>query len=197
MKSGEYASQDRFSNFDIPYTELAGKTWGIIGMGNIGRKVAEIAKAFGCHVIFYSVTGKSSCTEYEQVDFDTLLRESDVLSLHCPLSDITRNLINLDALKKMKKTAILINVARGPVVNDEDLYTALMENYILGAGLDVTGTEPMKDSNPLSKIKDSNRLIITPHMAWASIEARERCVSETCKNIEAFLKGENRNIVNG
>ena len=197
VKSGEYASQDRFSNFDIPYTELAGKTWGIIGMGNIGRKVAEIAKAFGCHVIFYSVTGKSSCTEYEQVDFDTLLRESDFLSLHCPLSDITRNLINLDALKKMKKTAILINVARGPVVNDEDLYTALMENYILGAGLDVTGTEPMKDSNPLSKIKDSNRLIITPHMAWASIEARERCVSETCKNIEAFLKGENRNIVNG
>ena len=197
VKSGEYASQDRFSNFDIPYTELAGKTWGIIGMGNIGRKVAEIAKAFGCHVIFYSVTGKSSCTEYEQVDFDTLLRESDVLSLHCPLSDITRNLINLDALKKMKKTAILINVARGPVVNDEDLYTALMENYILGAGLDVTGTEPMKDSNPLSKIKDSNRLIITPHMAWASIEARERCVSETCNNIEAFLKGENRNIVNG
>lgn len=197
VKSGEYASQDRFSNFDIPYTELAGKTWGIIGMGNIGRKVAEIAKAFGCHVIFYSVTGKSSCTEYEQVDFDTLLRESDVLSLHCPLSDITRNLINLDALKKMKKTAILINVARGPVVNDEDLYTALMENYILGAGLDVTGTEPMKNSNPLSKIKDSNRLIITPHMAWASIEARERCVSETCKNIEAFLKGENRNIVNG
>ena len=197
VKSGEYASQDRFSNFDIPYTELAGKTWGIIGMGNIGRKVAEIAKAFGCHVIFYSVTGKSSCTEYEQVNFDTLLRESDVLSLHCPLSDITRNLINLDALKKMKKTAILINVARGPVVNDEDLYTALTENYILGAGLDVTGTEPMKNSNPLSKIKDSNRLIITPHMAWASIEARERCVSETCKNIEAFLKGENRNIVNG
>ena len=196
VKSGEYAAQDRFSNFDLPYTELAGKTWGIIGMGNIGKKVAEIAKAFGCRVIFYSVTGRSSCTEYERVDFDTLLKESDFLSLHCPLSDITRNLINLDALKKMKKTAILLNVARGPVVNDEDLYTALTENYILGAGLDVTGTEPMKDSNPLSRIKDSNRLIITPHMAWASIEARTRCVSETCKNIEAFLKGEDRNIVN-
>ncbi|MGN0377359.1 MAG: D-2-hydroxyacid dehydrogenase [Suilimivivens sp.] len=196
VKSGEYGAQDRFSNFDLPYTELAGKTWGIIGMGNIGRKVAEIAKAFGCRVIFYSVTGKSSCTEYERVDFDTLLKESDVLSLHCPLSDITRNLINLDALKRMKKTAILINVARGPVVNDEDLYTALTENYISGAGLDVTGTEPMKDSNPLSSIKDSNRLIITPHMAWASIEARTRCVSETCKNIEAFLKGEDRNVVN-
>ena len=196
VKSGEYASQDRFSNFDLPYTELAGKTWGIIGMGNIGKKVAEIAKAFGCRVIFYSVTGRSSCTEYERVDFDTLLKESDFLSLHCPLSDITRNLINLDALKKMKKTAILLNVARGPVVNDEDLYTALTENYILGAGLDVTGTEPMKDSNPLSKFMDSNRLIITPHMAWASIEARTRCVSETCKNIEAFMKGEDRNIVN-
>ena len=195
VKSGEYAAQDRFSNFDLPYTELAGKTWGLIGMGNIGKMVAEIAKAFGCRVIFYSVTGRSSCTEYERVDFDTLLKESDFLSLHCPLSDITRNLINLDALKKMKKTAILLNVARGPVVNDEDLYTALTENYILGAGLDVTGTEPMKDSNPLSRIKDSNRLIITPHMAWASIEARTRCVSETCKNIEAFLKGEDRNVV--
>lgn len=196
VKSGEYAAQDRFSNFDIPYTELAGKTWGIIGMGNIGKKVAQIAEAFGCKVIFHSVTGKSSCTEYERVDFDTLLSQSDFLSLHCPLSDITRNLINLDALKKMKKTAILINVARGPVVNDADLYTALTEDYIAGAGLDVTGTEPMKDSNPLSRITDSNKLIITPHMAWASIEARTRCVAETCQNIEAFLRGEDRNIVN-
>lgn len=196
VKSGAYAAQDRFSNFDLPFTELAGKTWGIVGMGNIGRKVAEIAGAFGCNVIFYSPTGKSTCTEYQRVDFDTLLKESDFLSLHCPLSDITRNLINLDALKKMKKTAILINVARGPVVNDQDLYTALTENYIAAAGLDVTSTEPMKSSNPLSTIMDSNRLIITPHLAWASIEARNRCVSETCKNIEAFQRGEDRNIVN-
>ena len=110
-------------------------------------------------MIFHSVTGKSTCTDYEQVDFDTLLRESDVLSLHCPLSDLTRNLINKDALAKMKKSAILINVARGPVVNDQDLF-------------------------------------ITPHLAWASVEARNRCVSETCRNIEAFIKGESRNIVN-
>ncbi len=196
VKSGAYAAQDRFSNFDLPFTELAGKTWGIIGMGNIGKKVAEIAKAFGCKVIFYSITGKSSCTDYEMVDFDTLLKEADVLSLHCPLSDLSRNLIDLDALKKMKETAILINVARGPVVNDADLCTALNAGYIAAAGLDVTSTEPMKDSNPLSKIMDSNRLIITPHMAWASIEARNRVVSETCNNIEAFLKGEDRNIVN-
>lgn len=196
VKSGTYAAQERFSNFDLPFTELAGKTWGIVGMGNIGKKVAEIAKAFGCRVIFYSASGNSTCTEYDRVDFDTLLQESDFLSLHCPLSEKTRGLINLDALKKMKKSAILINVARGPVVNDADLYTALTENLIAGAGLDVTGTEPMKASNPLSEIMDSGKLIITPHLAWASTEARNRCVSETCKNIEAFLKGENRNIVN-
>lgn len=196
VKSGEYASQARFSNFDIPFTELDGKTWGIIGMGNIGRKVAQIAEVFGCKVIFYSASGSSTCRDYERVDLDTLLGESDFLSLHCPLTDRTRELINLDALKKMKKTAILINVARGPVVKDEDLYTALTEEIIAGAGLDVTGTEPMKDSNPLSKIKDSNRLIITPHLAWASIEARNRVVEETYKNIEAFYRGENRNIVN-
>lgn len=196
VKSGAYAAQDRFSNFDLPFTELSGKTWGIVGMGNIGRKVAKIAQAFGCKVIFYSASGNNTCREYERVDFDTLLKESDFLSLHCPLSDKTRNLINLEALKKMKKSAVLVNVARGPVVNDEDLYTALTEEYIAGAGLDVTGTEPMKDSNPLSKIKDSNKLIITPHLAWASTEARKRCVSETYKNIVAFLKGEDRNIVN-
>lgn len=196
VKSGAYAAQDRFSNFDIPFTELSGKIWGIVGMGNIGRKVAGIAQAFGCRVIFYSASGQSTCKEYERVDFDTLLKESDFLSLHCPLSERTRNLINLEALKKMKKTAILVNVARGPVVNDGDLYTALTKEYIAGAGLDVTGTEPMKDSNPLSKIKDSSRLIITPHLAWASTEARKRCVLETCKNIEAFLSGRDRNIVN-
>lgn len=196
VKSGAYAAQDRFSNFDLPFTEVSGKVWGIVGMGNIGRKVASIAQAFGCKVIFYSASGNSTCTDYERVDFDTLLRESDFLSLHCPLSEKTRNLIDLEALKKMKNSAILINVARGPVVNDEALYTALMENYIAGAGLDVTSTEPMKGSNPLSRFKDSDKLIITPHLAWASTEARNRCVTETYKNIEAFLKGEDRNIVN-
>ena len=121
VKSGQYAAQDRFSNFDIPFTELDKKTWGIAGMGNIGRRVARIAEAFGCKVIFYSTSGSSTCTEYERVDFDTLLRTSDFLSLHCPLSDKTRNLIDLEALRKMKKSAILVNVARGPVVNDEAL----------------------------------------------------------------------------
>ena len=196
VKSGAYSNQLGFSNFDEKYNELEGKTWGIIGLGNIGRKVASIAEAFGCKVIFYSASGNSSCQDYERVELDTLLRESDFLSLHCPLSNKTRNLINKESLGKMKKTAILINVARGPVVNDTDLYTALTEGWIAGAGLDVTGTEPMKETNPLSRIKDSNRLIITPHMAWASTEARNRVVEETYKNIEAFLQGEERNVVN-
>jgi len=196
VKGSAYENQDRFSNFDLPYCELEGKTWGIIGMGNIGKRVAEIAKAFGCKVIFYSVTGKSSVTEYEQVSFDELLKESDVLSIHCPLSDITRHLINYDALSKMKKSAILINVARGPVVDNKDLAKALNEGTIAAAGLDVLEQEPIIASNPLNDIKDSTKLIITPHMAWASTEARQRVIDEVCLNIDAFLRGERRNVVN-
>ena len=196
VKSGAYAAQDRFSNFDIPITELAGKTWGIVGMGHIGRKVAKIATAFGCRVVFHSVTGKSTVTEYEQVDKDTLLRESDFLSLHCPLSDLTRDFIDREALRKMKKSAVLVNVARGPVVNNTDLYEALMDGEIMAAGLDVLEKEPLQLSNPLSKIKDSNQLIITPHLAWASVEALKRCVREAYLNAKAFLDGEERNIVN-
>ena len=196
VKSGAYSAQDRFSNFDIPFYELAGKTWGIVGMGNIGRKVASIASAFGCKVIFHSVTGKSTCTDYPQVDKDTLLKECDFLSLHCPLSDLSRNFIDAEALKKMKKTAILINVARGPVVNNNDLYEALLAGEIQAAGLDVIEKEPLELSNPLSKLQDSNQLIITPHLAWASVEARTRCVEGVYLNIKAFLNGEDRNVVN-
>lgn len=195
VKSGQYSAQDRFSNFDLPFAELDGKTWGIVGMGNIGRRVAKIATAFGCKVIFHSVTGKSTCTDYLQVDKDTLLRESDFLSLHCPLSDLTRDYIDAAALKKMKPSAILVNVARGQVVNNTDLYEALTAGKIAAAGLDVVEKEPLEESNPLSTMKDSNKLIITPHLAWASVEARTRCVEEAYQNIEAFLKGEERNVV--
>lgn len=196
VKSGAYSAQDRFSNFDIPFYELEGKTWGIVGMGNIGKRVARLAAAFGCRVIFHSITGKSTCTDYPQVDKDTLLAESDFLSLHCPLSDLSRDFIDAQALTKMKKSAFLINVARGPVVNNTDLYHALEAGEIMAAGLDVIEKEPLELSNPLSKLKDSNKLIITPHLAWASVEARTRCVEGVYKNIEAFLRGEDRNVVN-
>lgn len=196
VKSGAYSAQDRFSNFDRTFYDLEGKTWGIIGMGTIGRRVAGLAQAFGCRVIFYSASGKSTCTDYERVEFDTLLQESDILSLHCPLSDRTRGLINKDALSKMKETAILVNVARGPVVDTRALCDALVTDRIAGAGLDVLEQEPMAKDNPLARIKDSSKLIITPHMAWASLESRTRLVDEVVKNIEAFLAGENRNVVN-
>lgn len=195
VKGGEYAGQDRFSHFGMPFAEMCGKTWGIVGMGNIGRGVAKAADAFGCRVIYYSTTGKNVVESYEAVDKDTLLRESDFLSLHCPLNEYTKYFIDARALHKMKKTAILINVARGAVVNNEDLYTALMEETIAGAGLDVLEQEPITPANPLGRITDSNRLIITPHMAWASNEARQRVVEEVYKNMEAFLRGEERNVV--
>lgn len=195
VKSGAYGAQERFSNFDLPFVELTGKTWGIVGMGNIGSRVAGIAKAFGCRVIFYSASGKSTCTAYEQVDKDTLLAQSDFLSLHCPLSERTRNLIDKDALRKMKRTAILLNVARGAVINNADLYWALQNEEIAAAGLDVLEKEPIASDNLLGRIKDSNRLLITPHMAWASCEARERIVQEVFLNIEAYLRGEERNII--
>ncbi len=196
VKSGAYSAQDRFSNFDVPFYELEGKTWGIVGMGNIGKRVAKLATAFGCRVIFHSITGKSNCTDYPQVDKATLLKESDFLSLHCPLSDLSLNFIDREALQQMKKTAILINVARGKVVNNTDLYEALVAGEIQAAGLDVIEAEPLELTNPLSKLKDSNQLIITPHLAWASVEARTRCVEGVYKNIEAFLRGEPQNVVN-
>ena len=196
VKNGTYGAQDRFSNFDLPFVELKDKIWGIVGMGHIGRKVAGIAQAFGCHVIFYSASGKSSCTEYERVDLDTLLRKSDFLSLHCPLSERTRGLIDKNALQKMKQTAILLNVARGPVINNADLYWALQNEEIKAAGLDVLEKEPIGSDNLLGRIQDSNRLLITPHMAWAATEARIRIVEEVFQNIEAYLNGTDRNIVN-
>ncbi len=196
VKSGAYSAQDRFSYFDVPFWELEGKTWGIVGMGNIGRRVAGIVSAFGAKVIFHSITGRSSVTEYEQVDKETLLRDSDFLSLHCPLSDLSRNFIDAVALKQMKKTAVLINVARGPVVNNTDLYHALINGEIMAAGLDVLEKEPLRPENPLSRLKDSNQIIITPHLGWGSVEARTRCVNEVYKNIQSFLNGEDRNVVN-
>ena len=196
VKSGTYSAQDRFSNFDRAFYDLEGKTWGIVGMGSIGRRVAALAQAFGCRVIFYSASGKSTCTDYECVELETLLREADILSLHCPLSDRTRGLINKEAFSQMKDSAILVNVARGPVVDTQALYEALVTNQIAGAGLDVLEREPMAKDNPLAQIKDSTKLIITPHMAWASVESRTHLVEEVVKNIEAFLAGENRNVVN-
>ena len=195
VKSGEYIKSDIFTNLNVTYHELYGKTWGIIGLGNIGKKVAQMAAVFGCRIIYYSTSGKNQNNQYERVDFDTICKESDVLSIHAPLNDETKNLIDKNALKKMKKSAILINVGRGNIVNEADLAEALERDEIAGAGLDVISEEPMKADNPLIRVKDSGKLVITPHIAWASTEARQRLVKEVYLNIESFQNGEKRNIV--
>lgn len=195
VKSGAYETCGAFSCFPEKFYELNGKTWGIVGLGAIGRTVAKIAEAFGCRMLCYSASGKKYETVYEQVDFETLLKESDILSIHAPLNEYTENLINLEAFRKMKETAVLVNVARGPIVDQEALYTALTENMIAGAALDVLKVEPMALDNPLRKIQDSRKLLITPHMAWAPVETRARCVNEVFENMKAFLRGEDRNQV--
>jgi glycerate dehydrogenase len=195
VKSGDYIRSDIFSHFEMKFNELHGKTWGIIGLGEIGRGVAEIAKLFGCNIIYYSTSGRNNSSDYERVELDTLLKESDVVSIHAPLNNKTMNLIGEEELRKMKKSAILLNLGRGPIVNEAALYKALKEDWIAGAGLDVLTVEPMAASNPLIKIKDSTKLIITPHIAWATVEARQRVADEVYMNITAYLNGEERNVV--
>lgn len=195
VKSGDYIRNDIFSHFEMKFNELYGKTWGIIGLGEIGRGVAAVAKQFGCKVIYYSTSGKNFNQDYESVDFDTLLGQSDIISIHAPLNDATRDLIGEDELNKMKKSVVLLNLGRGQIINEEALAKALLEDRIAAAGLDVLEQEPMAADNPLYQIKDSTKLIITPHIAWATIEARQRVAQEVYKNIEAFQKGEPRNIV--
>ena len=195
VKSGEYAASDIFSNFDIKFNELFGKTWGIIGLGEIGRGVAKVAEAFGCRVIYYSTSGNNSNSLWERVEFDALLKQSDIISIHAPLNSATEYLIDEDALRKMKKTAVLLNLGRGNIIREEALLKALETGEIAGAGLDVISAEPMLPDNPLLKIKDSTKLIITPHIAWATVEARRRCLYEVYENMVSYLRGEERNRI--
>ncbi|MCY6371686.1 D-2-hydroxyacid dehydrogenase [Clostridium ganghwense] len=195
-KSGEYCKSDVFTHFSKPFWELSGKTWGIIGLGEIGGGVAKIAESFGCSVIYYSTSGKNNSSNYKRKELDDLLMSSDVVSIHCPLNEKTENLITLNQLKRMKESAILINVGRGKIVNEADLAKALDEHIIAGAALDVISREPINEDNPLLNIKNKERLLITPHIAWASVEARTKLVNEIVLNIEAFLNEEKRNILN-
>lgn len=195
VKSGEYSKSPIFTNLSRPFHEIKGKTWGIIGLGTIGKAVGRVAKAFGCNVIYYSTSGSNIDPEFEKHQLDTLLSISDVVSIHAPLNQNTINLITYDKLKLMKRTAILLNLGRGRIVNEEDLAKALDENIIMAAGLDVLEKEPIEKDNPLLKIKNKEKLLITPHIAWTSIEARQRLVNEIYLNIKAFLQGKQRNRV--
>ncbi len=187
VKSEKYVGDKLFTHFDMHFNELSGKTYGIIGLGNIGKRVADIAKCFGCNVIYYSTSGRNHSDAYNEVDFDTLLSSSDIISIHAPLTAETEGLIDKDALSKMKSSAILINVGRGPIIVEKDLTDALNNDVIAGAGIDVLSVEPMDVNNPLKEIKDSNKLLITPHIAWAAVEARERLLEIIHGQIKEFL----------
>ncbi|MDY4079865.1 MAG: D-2-hydroxyacid dehydrogenase [Clostridium sp.] len=195
VKSGEYSKSGMFTNLDKPFNDIEGKKWGIVGLGNIGKKVAKIAEAFGAEVVYYSTSGKNNNSDYKRVELDELLSESDIISIHSPLNSNTQGLFNYDNLKKMKKSAVLINMGRGPIVIEKDLAKAIDENIIAGAGLDVFSVEPMPEDSPLLKIKNKEKIVMTPHIAWASIEARERLFNDLIENIKAFYRGEKRNRV--
>lgn len=188
VKSERYIGDTVFTHFENVFHELHGKTWGIIGLGAIGRRVADIAGLFGCRVIYYSTSGKNNQAGYERADFDTLLKESDIISVHAPLDENTQGLMNKKAFGKMKRSAIFLNLGRGPIVVEKDLAEALESGTIAAAGLDVLTIEPMSAENPLRRIKDSERLIITPHIAWASMEARTRLMQIIEDQVQEFFK---------
>ena len=188
VKDGAYEKSPLFTHFANGFAEIKGKTWGIIGLGTIGRRVAEIAKVFGAKVIYYSASGAAPQDGYEQVDFDTLLAASDVISVHAPLNEYTENLMNKEAFAKMKSSAIFLNVGRGPIVVEKDLFDALENGELAAAGLDVLCKEPIAADNPLLRIKDSRKLLITPHIAWASVEARDRLVQMVLERVQEYAK---------
>lgn len=187
VKNENYVNDNMFTHFDHRFNELSGKTWGIIGLGNIGRRVADIAKCFGCRVIYFSTSGKNNQKGYNRVSFDKLLEQSDIVSVHAPLTDDTLGLMNREAFARMKPSAVFLNLGRGPIVDEAALTEALNTGMIAAAGLDVLSQEPMSEDNPLRSIKDSERLIITPHIAWASIEARTRLMEIILEQIKEFF----------
>ena len=195
VKEGEYSKSGSFTCLNKPYYEIENKVWGIIGLGAIGNRVGKIAEAFGAEVIYYSTSGKNSSTQFKKVSFEELLEKSDIISIHAPLNENTKGLINYEALIKMKSSAILVNMGRGPIVVEKDLARAIEEEQIRGAALDVYETEPVGEDNILLSIKNKDKLLLSPHIAWASIEARERLFNEVVENIKAFYNGKDRNRV--
>ncbi|MDD3898258.1 MAG: D-2-hydroxyacid dehydrogenase [Syntrophomonadaceae bacterium] len=195
VKSGAYAESSIFTHLDRPFWELYNKTWGIIGLGTIGRAVTGIAREFGCRVIYYSTSGINDNPEYTRVELEELLQTADIVSIHAPLNERTFNLLQYQHLQLMRPHAIILNLGRGGIVNEADLARALDEELIGGAALDVLEREPIDRENPLLNIKHRERLFITPHIAWASREARNTLINEIANNIASYLSGVPKNTV--
>ena len=192
VRRGEYYQSGMPNRLTPVYHDLKGKTWGIIGYGNIGRSVGAVAKAFGARLI---VNKRTTCNDAECVDIDTLCRESDIISIHCPLNEQSRGIINKYRLDIMKPGVILVNEARGAVLDEKAVADAIENGKIAGFGCDVYSTEPFGPDHPYNKIKDRKNVILTPHAAWGSYEARERCINIIAQNIKSFIDGEMLNRV--
>lgn len=192
VNSGKYTALG-LANYLIPvYHELAGMTWGVVGGGGIGTRVAEVAKALGCNVL---MCRRKKEGEFTLADIDTLIEKSDIISLHIPLNDSTRNLINAQRIAKMKSNAILINTARGAVTDEEALANAVKAGKIGGIGVDVYSVEPFNDAHPFSSLLENENVVLTPHMAWGAYESRMRCVEIIAENIKCFFGGEHQNRI--
>lgn len=187
VKEKRYVNDTEFTHFSQNFHEITGKTWGIIGLGNIGRQVASIATAFGADVIYTSPSGNPPQEGFRQTDMDTLLTSSDIISVHAPLNSYTEGLIDRRAFQKMKRNCIFLNLGRGAIVAENDLAHALESGEIAAAGLDVLTQEPMSPENPLLRIKDSRKLFITPHIGWASVESRTQLMQIICNQIIEFF----------
>ena len=194
VKSGKYRKSLIFTHHGRPFYEMKNRIFGIIGLGAIGKSVARIATAFQCRVIYYSTSGKNINPEYRSVDLDELLDVSDFVSIHAPLNDRTLNLIDYPEIRRMKRTAILINAGRGGIVNEAGLARALDEDLILGAATDVLSREPVSEDNPLLKIKNKEKLLITPHIAWASLESRTLLMDKVYDSIRSFLDSQSDQV---
>ena len=192
VMTGEYSKSSSANKITPVFHELKGKTWGIVGFGNIGKAVGKVAEAFGAKVI---VNKRTPISEYTCVDIDTLCKESDIISVHCPLNDGTRDLINKNRIDLMKKSVVLVNEARGAVLNERDVTEAVKSGDIAAFGCDVYSAEPFPLDHPYHEIKDYDNVILTPHAAWAAYEARERCIKIIGDNIASYLKGELLNRV--
>ena len=188
VKEGSWSKSKLFTDVSRPYSEIYGKKWGIIGLGSIGREVAKVATAFGAEVRYHSTSGNIREECYPHQELETLLKTCDIISIHAPLNEQTENLISASNLPFLKDTAVLLNLGRGSIVNEADLAIELDKREIY-AGLDVLTPEPIAEENPLMHIQHPERLVITPHIAWASVEARRKLLEGIVENIEEFLKG--------
>ena len=187
-KSGQYSKHPLFTHIGPSFHELEHKVFAIIGLGNIGRKTARIAQGFGCRVVYHSASGTNIGAEFPHLGLDELLQSSDVISIHAPLNPHTENLLTYDKFELMKPGAYLLNTGRGQIVNEADLARALNHNLLAGAYLDVLEQEPLPASSPLLRINEPHKLYISPHIAWSSLESRERLMDGICKNIENYLQ---------